>query len=151
MRPFRSLGTYVALFVGLAGVFLALYAWRLPPFDSSVERTNDAYVRGQVTVIAPQLAGIVAEVAVQDYETVEAGQLIARPGAPTGGVGPAASGRRHRRTPRPRRSEIGRVAAPSPLAVRASAPVPGEWPCPTSSVLRRSSRRASASEHTSAR
>ncbi|WP_427025167.1 HlyD family secretion protein [Aureimonas ureilytica] len=78
MRPFRSLGTYVALFVGLAGVFLALYAWRLPPFDSSVERTNDAYVRGQVTVIAPQLAGIVAEVAVQDYETVEAGQLIAR-------------------------------------------------------------------------
>jgi multidrug resistance efflux pump len=78
MRIFRSLGTYVALFVGAAGVLLALYAWRLPPFASSVERTNDAYVRGQVTTIAPQLAGIVAEVAVQDYETVEAGQLIAR-------------------------------------------------------------------------
>ncbi|KTR06707.1 hemolysin secretion protein D [Aureimonas ureilytica] len=78
MRIFRSLGTYVALLVGLAGVLLALYAWRLPPFASSVERTNDAYVRGQVTVIAPQLAGIVAEVPVQDYETVEAGQLIAR-------------------------------------------------------------------------
>ncbi|ALN71606.1 HlyD family secretion protein [Aureimonas sp. AU20] len=78
MRIFRSLGTYVALFVGAAGVLLALYAWRLPPFASSVERTNDAYVRGQVTTIAPQLAGIVAEVAVQDYESVAEGQLIAR-------------------------------------------------------------------------
>lgn len=75
---FRSLSTWAALLVGGAGVLLALYAWRLPPFESSLEMTNDAYVRGQVTVIAPQLAGYVAAVEVQDYEEVEANQTIAR-------------------------------------------------------------------------
>ncbi|MBB4000042.1 HlyD family secretion protein [Aureimonas pseudogalii] len=78
MTIFRSASTYVALAVGLAGVALILYAWRLPPFATSVETTNDAFVRGQVTVISPQLAGYVAEVPVQDYQSVEEGQLIAR-------------------------------------------------------------------------
>ncbi|MCO6049165.1 HlyD family secretion protein [Mesorhizobium sp. RP14(2022)] len=70
--------TIVALVLGFAGVLIALYAWRLPPFTSSVEMTDNAYVRGQVTVMAPQLAGTVAEVRVQDYETVKAGQLLVR-------------------------------------------------------------------------
>ncbi|WP_294642081.1 HlyD family secretion protein [uncultured Aureimonas sp.] len=78
MKLLRSLSTLFAIAVGLAGVALVLYAWRLPPFATSVETTDDAYVRGQVTVIAPQLAGTIAEVAVQDYESVTEGQLIAR-------------------------------------------------------------------------
>jgi len=76
-KLFTSFSTYVAVIVGVAGVLAVLYAWRLPPFATSVQTTNDAYVRGQVTVIAPQLAGYVAEVAVQDYQSVEEGQLIA--------------------------------------------------------------------------
>jgi multidrug resistance efflux pump len=35
-------------------------------------------VRGQITVISPQLAGYVAEVAVQDFQKVKAGQLLVR-------------------------------------------------------------------------
>ena len=77
-RIFRSVSTYVALAVGLAGIGVILYAWRLPPFASAIETTENAYVRGQVTVIAPQLAGYIAEVAVQDFATVRQGQLLVR-------------------------------------------------------------------------
>src|SRR4051812_47464115 len=74
----RSAASVVAVAIGIAGVALLLYAWRLPPFTSSVETTDNAYVRGQVTVISPQLAGYIAEVAVQDFQHVQAGQLLAK-------------------------------------------------------------------------
>lgn len=67
-----------AVLIGLAGAFTVLYAWRLPPFQSSVQTTENAYVRGQVTIIAPQLAGYVTEVAVRDFQRVHAGELVAR-------------------------------------------------------------------------
>ncbi|MDX0423554.1 HlyD family efflux transporter periplasmic adaptor subunit [Sinorhizobium medicae] len=78
LKHFRSPSTLVVLLAGLAGLSLVLYAWRLPPFASSVETTENAYVRGYVTTISPQLAGYVAEVPVRDYEEVKAGQLLAR-------------------------------------------------------------------------
>ena len=67
-------------FIALAviGVLLILYAWRLPPFTSAIEATENAYVRGQTTIIAPQVNGYVAQVLVQDFDTVRAGQVIAR-------------------------------------------------------------------------
>ena len=77
-RIFRSFATYVAALIGIAGVLTILYAWNLPPFASSVQTTNDAYVRGRVTMMSPQLSGIVAEVPVQDFQHVTAGTLIAR-------------------------------------------------------------------------
>jgi multidrug resistance efflux pump len=40
--------------------------------------TENAYVRGQVTLIAPQLAGYVAEVPVQDFAAVKRGDLLLR-------------------------------------------------------------------------
>jgi multidrug resistance efflux pump len=78
LKYLRSTATLVAVVIGLAGAALVLYAWRLPPFTSSVETTDNAYVRGQVTLISPQLNGYVAEVAVQDYQRVNAGQLLVR-------------------------------------------------------------------------
>jgi multidrug resistance efflux pump len=75
---FRSIATYVAAAIGVVGVFVVLYAWNLPPFKGSVEMTNDAYVRGQVTLLGPQLAGYIVEVPVQDYQKVKKGDLIAR-------------------------------------------------------------------------
>ncbi|RZJ04559.1 MAG: HlyD family secretion protein [Brevundimonas sp.] len=61
----------------LVGVLLILWAWRLPPFTSGVQHTDNAYVRGQVTVIAPQVTGYVTAVDVQDFQTVRQGQLLA--------------------------------------------------------------------------
>jgi multidrug resistance efflux pump len=75
-KVIRSTGPLLALLVAAAGALLVLYAWRLPPFTGSVETTENAYVKGQITVISPQLAGYVKRVAVQDYQTVKAGDLL---------------------------------------------------------------------------
>lgn len=74
----RSVPTLIAIALGIAGLLLVLYAWRLPPFTSERQVTDNAYVRGGVTILAPQLAGYVAEVAVQDFEVVKQGQLLLR-------------------------------------------------------------------------
>src|SRR3546814_9499602 len=67
---------FIALIVG--GVLVALYAWGLPPFSSAVQTTDNAYVRGKTTVIAPQVNGYIVEVTVQDYAQVRKGQVLAR-------------------------------------------------------------------------
>lgn len=64
--------------LALAGIALVLYAWRLPPFTSAMQSTENALVHGQVTVIAPQVSGYVVSVDVQDFQHVQAGQLLAR-------------------------------------------------------------------------
>jgi multidrug resistance efflux pump len=64
--------------IALVGVLLVLYAWHLPPFRSTVESTENALVRGQVTIVSPQLSGYVVEVAVQDFQQVKQGDLLMR-------------------------------------------------------------------------
>lgn len=74
----RSKATIVVTVAGIAGALGVLYAWRLPPFVSSVETTDNAYIKGFVTVLSPQITGNVSEVAVRDYEKVKKGQLLIR-------------------------------------------------------------------------
>ena len=62
--------------VALAGVLTVLYAWDLPPFHSTIESTENALVRGQVTIISPQLSGYVTAVTVQDFQMVHQGELL---------------------------------------------------------------------------
>lgn len=62
--------------IAVAGALLVLHAWRLPPFSNAVQRTENAYVRGQVTIVSPQVPGYVTQVLVQDYQRVKAGQLL---------------------------------------------------------------------------
>ena len=73
----RVLISVLLIAIAVAGVLLVLWAWRLPPFTSGVQHTDNAYVRGQVTVIAPQVTGYVTSVEVQDFQTVKQGQLLA--------------------------------------------------------------------------
>ena len=76
--PPRSKATVFAIAsVALLGVLAILYAWRLPPFAGVREKTDNAYVRGRVTVISPQVSGYVTQVNVQDYAEVKAGQILA--------------------------------------------------------------------------
>lgn len=75
---FRSRGTWTVLAATLACVALVLYAWRLPPFHTGTESTENAYVRGMVTLVAPKVDGYVAEVLVQDYMKVQAGQVLVK-------------------------------------------------------------------------
>jgi multidrug resistance efflux pump len=64
--------------IALVGVLVILYAWNLPPFHSTIQSTENAMVRGQVTIVSPQLSGYVTEVAVQDFQAVKQGALIMR-------------------------------------------------------------------------
>jgi multidrug resistance efflux pump len=59
-------------------VCAVLYAWRLPPFTSTIQRTENAYVRGKTTLISAQSSGTITEVAVRDYQQVLSGQIIAK-------------------------------------------------------------------------
>lgn len=68
----------VAFGVGIAvvGVLVILYAWQLPPFTSQIQSTENAYVRGQVTFISPQVNGYLTSVEVLDYQPVKKGKLL---------------------------------------------------------------------------
>lgn len=62
----------------LIGALVVLFAWRLPPFTRTIEVTDNAYVRGFTTVIAPQVSGYVTDVMVHDFEMVKAGEPLVR-------------------------------------------------------------------------
>lgn len=74
----RLLPTVIASVIGIAGVLLLLFAWHLPPFAATEPTTENAYVRGRVTTLAPQLSGYLAEVPAADFQEVRAGDVIAR-------------------------------------------------------------------------
>ncbi len=78
MTKSHILPTVIAAVIGLAGVLLVLFAWHLPPFAPAQPTTENAYIRGKVTALAPQLSGYVSEVAVVDFQAVAKGDLIAR-------------------------------------------------------------------------
>ena len=76
--PPRKRRTIAAILVlALLGVLAILYAWQLPPFAGWSQSTDNAYVRGKVTVISPQVSGYVTAVPVQDFAQVKAGQVLA--------------------------------------------------------------------------
>ncbi|HEY1926186.1 MAG TPA: HlyD family secretion protein [Caulobacteraceae bacterium] len=60
--------------VAFGGWALARY-WTVGRFFVS---TNDAYVQADATIVAPKVAGYIAEVDVRDNEHVRAGQVLAR-------------------------------------------------------------------------
>ncbi|MEZ2129061.1 MULTISPECIES: HlyD family secretion protein [unclassified Sinorhizobium] len=66
------------LIVGLVGIVLILYAWRLWPFSSSIVTTDNSFVRGQITVLASQVSGYVVDVTARDFQRVRAGDLLVR-------------------------------------------------------------------------
>lgn len=77
IRPTRRAVIAMAvLFV--IGTLVILYAWRLWPFTSDDRTTDNAYVRGQITAMAPQVNGYVVDVLVRDFATVKRGQLLLR-------------------------------------------------------------------------
>jgi len=77
--PDRSaLATIVILALVVLAIAAIAYAWRLPPFGGRYEQTDDAYVRGQTTVISPQVSGYVSQVAVNDFQDVQPGQVLVR-------------------------------------------------------------------------
>lgn len=75
-RIVRAIASLLAILAGIAGVALILYVWKLPPFTTAVETTDNAYVRGQVTFLAPQVSGYVLQAPVTDYQRVKKGDVV---------------------------------------------------------------------------
>jgi len=63
------------VFVAVAGIKIGRDWWAMGRF---VESTDDAYVGGDVTVIAPKVAGFIEQLTVHDNQMVRAGDLLAR-------------------------------------------------------------------------
>ncbi|MGO4330319.1 HlyD family secretion protein [Cupriavidus sp. 2TAF22] len=61
-----------------AGVGLAVYGQHWWTEGRFLQSTDDAYIGGEVTVVAPKVAGYLAEVRVTDNQQVHAGDLLAR-------------------------------------------------------------------------
>lgn len=75
--PSRNVIIIIAL-LAIAGVCAVLAAWRLPPFATSYQSTDNAYVRGRTTVISPQVSGYVTQVLVRDFADVKQGDPLVK-------------------------------------------------------------------------
>jgi len=64
-----------ALLIGIGAAWYGHHWWTAGRF---IESTDDAYVGGDITVIAPKVAGFIAEVAVTDNQAVHAGDLLVK-------------------------------------------------------------------------
>ena len=71
MRRFGFFG--LALLIALSATWYGRQWWTVGRF---IESTDDAYVGGEVTVIAPKVAGFIVEVAVTDNQAVHTGDLL---------------------------------------------------------------------------
>jgi len=75
-RRLRRLGLVVAVLAILSGTTWAGRHWWT--VGRYIETTDDAYIGGNVTAIAPHVSGFVAEVMVVDNDRVHAGQVLVR-------------------------------------------------------------------------
>jgi membrane fusion protein (multidrug efflux system) len=72
----KQLGLLGAAIVSAAAVIAFSVRWWTT--GRFIESTDDAYVGGNVTEIAPHISGFISEIAVADNEHVRAGQLLIR-------------------------------------------------------------------------
>jgi membrane fusion protein (multidrug efflux system) len=73
--PVFKRAALVALIV-FAGISVAKFAYDWWTIGRFIESTDDAYVGGNVTVIAPKVAGFISQLAVTDNQQVHAGDLL---------------------------------------------------------------------------
>lgn len=71
----RLLATGAALLLAAGGAWYGHQWWT---FGRFIESTNDAFVGGDITVLAPKVSGLIAAVAVTDNTPVRAGDLLLR-------------------------------------------------------------------------
>ena len=64
--------------IGLGALAVATYGYHWVTVGRFIETTDDAYVGGDITVIAPKVAGFIEQVAVTDNQVVNAGDLLVK-------------------------------------------------------------------------
>jgi membrane fusion protein (multidrug efflux system) len=71
----RAMAACVGLVVAAAASWVGMQYWTVWRF---MESTDDAYVKADSTIVAPKVTGYVAELFVDDNQSVKAGQTLAR-------------------------------------------------------------------------
>jgi membrane fusion protein, multidrug efflux system len=74
--PPRQLAFLGAGLIGLVALLAYGYHWWT--VGRFIQSTDDAYVGADVTVLAPKVAGFIADVAVTDNQSVRAGDLLVK-------------------------------------------------------------------------
>ncbi|KFK91667.1 HlyD family secretion protein, partial [Serratia sp. Ag2] len=64
------------LLVLIVGITIILWAWRIGPFHTAVEQTDNSYVKGKTTILSSQINGYVKDVLVKDFDQVKQGQVL---------------------------------------------------------------------------
>lgn len=62
----------------MIGMALTLYAFCLPPLGMGEVYINSTYMRDSVTTVSPHMGGYVQKVLVRDFDSVKAGQPLAK-------------------------------------------------------------------------
>ena len=66
------------LCIAIVLIFILSFNWSTWASNSEEQKTDDAYVRADVTPLSTKAAGLVASVEVSDYQPVKAGDLLVR-------------------------------------------------------------------------
>ena len=66
----------VILLMAVGIVFLIAGNWNTWASERTSQKTDDAYTRADLTPLSTKVAGLVATVAVSDYQPVKAGDLL---------------------------------------------------------------------------
>jgi membrane fusion protein (multidrug efflux system) len=64
--------------IAVATLAGAIFVLNQPEANATLQSTDDAYVRADLTVIVPQVSGVITEVAVEDNQYVHAGASLLR-------------------------------------------------------------------------
>jgi membrane fusion protein, multidrug efflux system len=70
--------TAVILLIAAALIFFLSSKWTAWASEGELQKTDDAYLRADVTPLSTKAAGLVASVEVSDYQQVKAGDLLVR-------------------------------------------------------------------------
>ena len=74
-RGRQAMAACIGLAVAAAGCWAGIQYWTVGRF---MESTDDAYVQADSTIVAPKVSGYIAELLVNDNQSVKAGQTLAR-------------------------------------------------------------------------
>ncbi|MGD9828996.1 MAG: HlyD family secretion protein [Hyphomicrobiaceae bacterium] len=78
-KPRRPLKAIILPAVGIVLLLaIAIYGFYWLTYSRYIIVTDDAYVRAEISIVAPKVSGYVAKVAVRDNARVKAGQLLVR-------------------------------------------------------------------------
>src|ERR1700726_1798482 len=75
-RLMRWIVPAAILLMAVAIVFLIAGNWNVWASEKAAQETDDAYTRADLTPLSTKVAGLVATVAVSDYQAVKSGDLL---------------------------------------------------------------------------